>query len=137
MMAVNRYRLRHRAQRGNRGAKLALALLAQTDKLLRVILLGNMLVAAAAATLTAVITKRLFGEGEVALGLGTIAISFALLVFSEITPKVVGAAHADRLAPSVVYELTPLLKPPTIWAVRFVNVFVQGLLKVLGIQTTS
>jgi Mg2+/Co2+ transporter CorB len=137
MMAVNRYRLRHRAQRGNRGAKLALALLAQTDKLLGVILLGNTLVAAAAATLTAVITKRLFGEGEVALGLGTIAISFALLVFSEITPKVVGAAHADRLAPFVAYVLTPLLKPPTIWAVRFVNVFVQALLKMLRIQTTS
>ncbi len=71
MMAVNRYRLRQRAQRGARGAKLALALLARTDKLLGVILLGNTLVAAAAATLTAVITKRLFGEGEVSLTLGT------------------------------------------------------------------
>ncbi|HEY5862964.1 MAG TPA: CNNM domain-containing protein, partial [Casimicrobiaceae bacterium] len=51
MMAVNRYRLKHRAQRGNRGAKMALALLAQTDKLLGVILLGNNLINAAAATL--------------------------------------------------------------------------------------
>src|SRR5215472_1327843 len=109
MMAVNRYRLRHRARQGARGAKLALTLLAQTDKLLGVILLGNTLVAAAAATLTAVITKRLFGEGEVALALGTVAISFALLVFSEITPKVIGAAHADRLAPVVSYILSPLL----------------------------
>ena len=57
MMAVNRYRLRLRAQRGARGAKLALDLLARTDKLLGVILLGNTLVAAGAATLTAVITK--------------------------------------------------------------------------------
>ena len=64
MMAVNRYRLRHRAKQGARGAKLALSLLAKTDKLLGVILLGNTLVAAAAATMTAVITKRLFGEGE-------------------------------------------------------------------------
>ena len=32
-----------------------------------------------------------------ALAVGTIAISFALLVFSEITPKVIGAAHADRV----------------------------------------
>ena len=30
MMAVNRYRLKHRAQRGERGAKLALALLGKT-----------------------------------------------------------------------------------------------------------
>src|ERR1700739_3730994 len=136
MMAVNRYRLRHRAKKGARGAKPALSLLAQTDKLLGVILLGNTLVAAAAATLTAVITKRLFGEGEVALALGTVAISFALLVFSEITPKVVGAAHADRLAPLVSFALVPMLKTaqPIVWVV---NLFLQGLLKLLRIKTTS
>jgi Mg2+/Co2+ transporter CorB len=136
MMAVNRYRLRHRAKRGVRGAKLAVALLAQTDKLLGVILLGNTLVAAGAATLTAVITKRLFGEGELALGLGTVAISFALLVFSEITPKVVGAAHADTLAPLASYVLTPMLRAatPVVW---FVNLFVQGLLKLLRLQQSQ
>jgi len=136
MMAVNRYRLRHRAKHGSRGAKLAVALLAKTDKLLGVILLGNTLVAAGAATLTAVITKRLFGEGEMALALGTVAISFGLLVFSEITPKVVGAANADRLAPMVSYVLSPLLwlATPIVW---FVNLFVKGLLKLLHLQPSS
>jgi Mg2+/Co2+ transporter CorB len=133
MMAVNRYRLKHRAQRGERGAKLAVALLGKTDALLGVILLGNTLVAAGAATLTAVITKRLFGEGELALALGTVAISFGLLVFSEITPKVVGAAHADRIAPVVAYILAPMLQvaKPIVW---FVNLFVQGLLRLLRLQ---
>jgi Mg2+/Co2+ transporter CorB len=136
MMAVNRYRLRHRAAQGARGAKLVLSLLAQTDKLLGVILLGNTLVAAAAATTTAVITKRLFGEGQLALALGTVAISFALLVFSEITPKVIGAAHADRLAPIVSYILAPVLKvaTPIVW---FVNLFVQALLKLLAIRAAE
>ena len=136
MMAVNRYRLQHRAKRGARGARLAVALLAKTDKLLGVILLGNTLVAAGAATLTAVITKRLFGEGELALALGTVAISFALLVFSEITPKVIGAAHADRIAPVVSYVLTPMLKAvsPVVW---FVNLFVQGLLSAMRLQPGS
>jgi len=128
MMAANRYRLKHQAQRGARGARLAMSLLGQVDKLLGVILLGNTLVAAAAATLTSVIAKRLFGEGELALGLGTIAISFALLVFSEITPKVVGAAYADRLAPLVSFVLAPMLRAlrPIVW---FVNLFVQALLR--------
>jgi Mg2+/Co2+ transporter CorB len=135
MMAVNRYRLKHRAQRGNRGAKLALALLAQTDKLLGVILLGNNLINAGAATLTAVLTARLFGEGKLALAIGTLAITFLILVFSEITPKVMGAAHADRIAPVAAYLLTPLLKPPFVWIVAFVNLFVQGLLKLLRVRT--
>jgi len=136
MMAANRHRLKHRAQRGSHGARRALALLAEIDKLLGVILLGNTLVAAAAATLTAVITKRLFGEGELALALGTLAVTFALLVFSEIAPKVVGAAHADRIAPVVSYILTPMLKAatPAVW---FVNLFVRGVLTLLRVPTGS
>jgi Mg2+/Co2+ transporter CorB len=136
MMAANRYRLRHRALHGERGAKLAQTLLGQMDKLLGVILLGNTLVAAGAATLTAEITKRLFGEGEWALALGTVAISFAILVFAEITPKVIGAAHADRIAPLVSFALAPLLKAatPVVW---FVNLFVQGLLKLMRIRPAS
>jgi Mg2+/Co2+ transporter CorB len=135
MMAANRYRLKHQAQRGARGARLAMSLLGQVDKLLGVILLGNTLVAAAAATLTAVIAKRLFGEGELALALGTLAISFALLVFSEITPKVVGAAHADRLAPLVSFVLAPMLRAlrPIVW---FVNLFVQALLRLFRFQAS-
>ena len=55
-------------------------------------------------------------------------------MFTEITPKVIGATHADRLAPLVAYVLTPLLKPPITWIVWFVNLFVQGLLKLLRIR---
>jgi len=128
MMAANRYRLKHQAQRGARGARLALSLLAQTDKLLGVILLGNNLLNAACATLASVITVRLFGQGEWPLAVGTVVITFLILVFSEITPKVVGAAHADRLAPLVSFFLAPLLRAlrPIVW---FVNLFVQGLLQ--------
>jgi Mg2+/Co2+ transporter CorB len=137
MMAANRYRLKHRAARGERGAKLALGLLAETDRLLGVILLGNNLINAASATLTAVIVERLFGQGQFVLAAGTVAVTFAILVFSEITPKVIGATHADTLAPYVSYALVPLLKPPITWIVSFVNLFVRGLLRLLRIREAS
>ena len=107
MMASNRYRLRHLAAQGHRGARLALELLGQTDKMLGVILLGNNLVNAAAATLVSVITIELFGEDKWALGAGTLLITFLILVFSEITPKIIGATHADRLAVLLGYLLWP------------------------------
>ncbi len=133
MMAVNRYRLKHHAQRGNKGAKLALALLAQTDRLLGVILFGNNLLNAGAATLAGVITARLIGVGELALAASTAIVTFLILVFSEITPKVIGATHADRIAPLVAYVLTPLLRglTPVVW---FVNLFVRALLTILRIK---
>ena len=110
MMAVNRYRLKHRAQRGARGAKLALALLAQTDKLLGVILLGNNLVTPRAATLTASSPCACSAKANGRWRSERVAVTFLILVFSEITPKVVGAAHADRLAPLVSFVLAPMLR---------------------------
>ena len=127
MMATNRYRMRHLAQGGHRGARLALDLLARTDKLLGVILLFNNLINAAAATLVSVIAIQLFGEAEWALGAGTLLVTFLILVFAEITPKVIGAGNADRLAPAVSFILSPLLRlfQPVVW---FVNLFVGALL---------
>ncbi len=136
MMAANRYRLRHAAQNGHRGAKLALALLKKTDKLLGLILLGNTLFNAAAATLTGYIALALFGEAKWALEIGTLCITFALLVVAEISPKVICATHADRLAPLLSYILTPLLRIayPVIW---FVNLFVTALLKAIRLAPGS
>ena len=51
MMAINRYRLKHMAKQGHRGARLTSRLLDKTDRLLGVILLGNNLLNTASATL--------------------------------------------------------------------------------------
>ncbi len=133
MMAVNRYRLKTMAQAGHRGARLAERLLSQTDKLLGVVLLGNNLINAAAAALVTIISFRLFGENEVALTLGTLAVTFLILVFSEVTPKVLGAAYPDRMAPIASFVLMPLLKVfyPAVW---FINLFVQGLLWLMRLK---
>ncbi len=133
MMAINRYRLRHAADSGHRGATLTLSLLNQTDKLLGVILLGNNLVNIAAATLATIISIRLFGDSDVALSLATLLLTFLILVFSEVTPKVLGASYPERVAYPAAYVLMPMLKLayPVVW---FVNLFVQGILRVLRIK---
>lgn len=133
MMAVNRYRLRTMAKAGHRGAKLAERLLAQTDKLLGVILLGNNLVNAAAASLVTIVAFRLFGQNELALTLSTVTVTFLILVFSEVTPKVIGASYPERMAPAASYVLVPMLRLfyPAVW---FVNLFVQGLLRLMRLN---
>ncbi|OYY48033.1 MAG: magnesium and cobalt efflux protein CorC [Methylophilales bacterium 28-44-11] len=133
LMSLNRYRLKHLVKEGNRGAKLASTLLAKTDKLLGVILLCNNFANAASATLVTVITVELFGEGEWVLMIGTLSVTFAILVFSEISPKVIAAAYPEKLGIMCSYVLYPLLKLlyPAVW---FVNLFVEGLLKLFRVN---
>ena len=136
MMALNRYRLRHLAQRGHRGARLTSDLLRNIDQFLGVVLLGNNVINAASALLVGEIARRLLGDSEFALLIATGAAAFAILVFSEITPKVVGAAYPERIALPSSYVLMPLLKitRPVVW---FVNLFVQALLRMMRLRSTG
>lgn len=133
LMSLNRYRMRHLAKQGHRGAKLASRLIAQTDKTLGAILLGNTFCIVGSSTLEVIIAERLFGEGDYVLMLGSLAITFAILVFSEISPKVIAAAHAEKLGFASSYLLYPLiwLFNPIVW---FVNLFVKGFVKLLGVR---
>lgn len=134
LMSVNRYRLKHMSKEGNVGAKLALKLLNETDKLLSVILLCNNFANAAAAALVTLIVVEFFGTQESIIFVGTLVTTFMIVIFSEISPKVIGAAHPEKLAPFCSYILYPLLRifyP----IVLFLNFFVLGFLKIVNIKT--
>ena len=133
MMSLNRYRLSHMVKQGRTSAIMTQALLAKTDRLLGVILLGNNLVNSASAVLTAIIAERLLGKDEYVLAAATGVVTFLILVFSEITPKVIGSRFPEKIALPASYVLTPLLKIsyPVVW---FVNLFVQLLLRLMRIK---
>ena len=97
LMTVNRYRLRHRAGHGHRGAQLALALLERPEKLIGLILLGNNFVNILASSLATVIALELWGEGAIAVAAGVLTL--VVLVFGEVTPKTLAAMQpgAHRL----------------------------------------
>jgi len=136
MMASNRHRLRHLAHEGHRGARLATQLLTKVDRLISLILLANTLINAAAAMLTAHIILTFFGEQKWGLEAGTLFITFCLLVFSEITPKVIGSTYPDWLTLRIAYLLTPLqrIATPVVW---FMNLFVTALLKLIYTEEKS
>ena len=133
LMSVNKYRLKHLAQKGNKGAKLADKLLKETDKLLSVILLCNNFSNAASATLVTIIAVQMFGNQEIIIMAGTLITTFLILIFSEISPKVIAAAHSEKLALACSFLLYPLLKIlyPIVF---FINIFVLGILKIFNIK---
>ena len=137
MMAINRYRLNHLVRKGNKSAKLTAKLLSQTDKLLGSILLGNTLLNVAAATLAEIIVFRLYGHGNSkSLLIGSLTVTIAILIFSEIMPKVIAASHAERVALPSSYALAVFIKlfyP----VVSIATAIVRGMLWLLRIKTQT
>ncbi|HDR0714266.1 TPA: DUF21 domain-containing protein, partial [Pasteurella multocida] len=82
LLSANRYRLRHLAEKGHRGAKKAEKLLKKTDVLLSLILICNNLVNITASAITTIIGMRLYGDAGVAIATG--ALTFVMLIFAEI-----------------------------------------------------
>ncbi len=133
MMSLNRYRLGHLVRQGRRGARLAADLLRQTEKLLGTILLGNNLVNTALTAMVTALAIRQFGNSDKTILIATASVAFLIIVFCEITPKVVGATFPERVALPAVFVLRPLMRvsAPAVW---FINLIAGRLLRAFGVR---
>ena len=131
-MAINRYRLKHLANSGHRGARLAQNLLTRPDRLIGLILLGNNMVNILAASIATVIAIRLFGNNGI--WISTLVMTVIVLIFAEVAPKTVAALHPEKVAFPASYVLVVLLKllNPIVW---LVNSFANLLLRPFGVKT--
>ena len=136
MMAANRHRIRHLANRGHRGAKNTLDLLGKTEELLSVILIGNNVVNTVVPVLLTAIAIHAFGNNGSVLSISTGITAVLIIIFCEITPKVIGATYPEKISIVTSWIIKPLiviLKP----AMLLINLFVTGLLKIFRVDTKS
>jgi Mg2+/Co2+ transporter CorB len=134
LMSLNRYKLRHKARTGHRGARLAESLLARPDRLIGLILLGNNAVNISASALVGVVSVQL--GGELGFAIGTAILTLVVLIFAETAPKTMAALHPERLAFPAAYVYYPLLKLlyPVVW---LTNAMANGVLFLLGLRRTD
>ena len=133
MMALNRFRLGHLVRQGRRSAKLAASMLGQTDRLLGTILLGNNLVNTAVTAIVTALAIRAFGHNDTVLLIATAVVAVVLIIFAEITPKVIGATWPERIALPAAYPLRMLMTlfAPAVWGL---NLIVGRMLALVGID---
>ncbi|UKH18924.1 HlyC/CorC family transporter [Actinobacillus pleuropneumoniae] len=131
LMSLNRYKMRHLAESGHKGAKLAEKLLNKTDVLLSLILICNNLVNIAASAIATMIGMRLAGDAGVAIATG--ALTFVMLVFSEILPKTIAAIYPEKIGFFASYILTPL-KKLLMPLVFLMNLIISVLMKLLHVK---
>lgn len=131
MMSLNRYKLRHLANQGHRGAKRVEKLLSRPDRLIGLILIGNNLVNILASAIATILGMRLYGDMGVAIATG--ALTLVVLVFAEVTPKTLATLYPERIsfASSIVLKLLMKLLYPLVW---FVNGITNGFLLLLGLR---
>lgn len=131
MMAINRYRLRHLARKGQASATRVLKLLKRPDRLLGVVLIGNTFCNVFASVVTTVIVGRYWSSA--ALILSSVILTMVLLIFAETAPKTFGALHPQRAAFSASLPLQILLTLlfPVVW---LVNSLANGVLYLFGVR---
>ena len=133
LTASSRGKLRAQADKGSRGAEVALHVTEDSERMIGAILLGNNVVNILSASLATALLTRIFGDSGVALA--TLGMTALVLIFGEVLPKTISILNpepiATRVAPLV--RLLILFLSPIVTVVRAI---VRGLLRLFGIRTS-
>ena len=109
--SLNKTRLKVLADNGNKRAALALKLSEDYDKLISTILIGNNIVNIMVASIGTLLFVGLYGD--IGATVSTVVVTIVVLIFGEITPKIVQRAlypPLDLGADTVEFSLFPVEK---------------------------
>ncbi len=130
LTATNRANMHQFAAKGSKGAKIALELTEDNERLIGSILLGNNLVNVLATALATAFFTAVLGEGGVAYA--TLVMTILVTVFAEVAPKTYAITTATqssiRVAP--IIRVVVRVFAPVVGAITF---FVRGAFRLLGI----
>jgi CBS domain containing-hemolysin-like protein len=94
--SVNKIKLKHLAQAGNRKASLALEIADKYDRLLSTVLIGNTIVNISASSIATVFFVGYFGN--IGVTIATAVTTVLVLIFGEISPKIIAKEAPERFA---------------------------------------
>lgn len=97
LVALSKIRLRHLAAKGHKNAKTANKIVSHLDRLITTILIGNNFVNIAISVIGAAIFIYFFGQ-RLGMVISTVVVSFFILIFAEITPKLIAAQHPEKVS---------------------------------------
>lgn len=128
--AINKIRLRAKAEDGDKGAKRVLKLADKYDRLLTTILIGNNVVNILASSLFTLLLIDLIPDSGLATTLSTVILTVVVLIFGEITPKALAKEFPEgfaRFSAPAIGALTWILFPITflfgLWKKLMLKIF--------------
>lgn len=131
LTAASRGKLRTAADKGSRGAKRALEITDDNERLIGSVLLGNNVVNTLATALATALLTNVFGQNGVAAA--TLIMTLLVLVFAEVLPKTYAITNPEKVASMVASPIGIIVRvfAPIVTAVRY---FVRGVLLLFGVR---
>ena len=103
VVSADQMKLRHKAAKGSKGAKLALKMLEKPEWLLSTTLVGTNIAVVTNTTMATALMLHLFGDNG--SWLAVVLVAPLIWIFGEIVPKSVFQQRADALTPVVIFVL--------------------------------
>ncbi|MCP4284995.1 MAG: HlyC/CorC family transporter [Gammaproteobacteria bacterium] len=103
VVSADQIKLRHKAAKGSKGAKLALKMLEKPEWLLSTTLVGTNIAVVTNTTMATALMLHIFGENGSWLAI--VLVAPLIWIFGEIVPKSVFQQRADTLTPYVIFIL--------------------------------
>ena len=108
ILSINKVRLRHLIEQGNRSAERTYQVLTRLDRAIGTLLIVNNLVTVAISAIGSWVFVTWLGPEE-GLVAATVAVTVVLLLVGEVTPKMFAATHPELVAFAVVRPLQALM----------------------------
>ncbi len=96
LISVNKFRIRHMAQQGNRAAQAVSRVASNHEKFFGTILLTENALIIMASSVGTALAISLMGKGAAAVAVSTIVTTVVIVMFGEIAPKSLAAQGAER-----------------------------------------
>ncbi len=129
LLSVNKIRIRHLAETGNRQAKILIKLLENPELFLAAILIGNNIVNIGASVLATDAALGYFGQSGIAIATGLMTLF--ILVFGEVFPKTLASRNAEYIALHIANPINTVINilRPVVW---FITTVVNSMILLLG-----
>lgn len=135
--SVSRIRLKHASEDGDRQAQKALNLQQNFESLLSTILIGNNLVNIAASSIATLFFINL--SPTYGATIATVATTVILLLFGEITPKLIAKVYSEAVAKKVATPINLLMKifTPFVWILSQWQKFIRRIIPLTSNELIS
>ncbi|HDH13386.1 MAG TPA: HlyC/CorC family transporter [Nitrospirae bacterium] len=124
-ISLNRIRLRHLVEKGDKNAKIAQKIRDEHDRLFSAVILSGNLFTVLATSVGTAVAISLLGK-DIGIIIATIAMTVLTVIFGELAPKTFAVTHAEKISLTLARPIEIYIKliAPLVWIFNKLSNFI-------------